>query len=170
MSAHATGIAVLDPQGLITLSGLRVRAALGRGGVRARKQEGAGAPPAGLLPLRRVLYRADRVARPRAAVPVVPLAPHDGWCDDSGHADYNRLVRLPHEGRHEPLWRPDPLYDIIGVLGWNDAPVVRGMGSAIFLHLARPDYAPTEGCIALVLPDLQALLGAGLLSVLVEAG
>lgn len=165
---ETAGLAVLDTGGLITLAGLRFRVALGRGGVRARKGEGDGATPAGLLPLRRVLYRADRVARPRAAVLTVPLAPHDGWCDDPSHADYNRLVHLPHEGRHETLWRSDPLYDVVGVLGWNDAPVVRGMGSAIFLHVARPDYAPTEGCTALALPDLQALLGAGLTSVLVE--
>ena len=68
------------------------------------------------------------------------------------------------------MWREDSLYDIVGVLGWNDAPVERGRGSAIFLHLARPDYAPTEGCVALAEPDLRAVLAAGLLSVLVSPG
>lgn len=155
--------------GTFRLAGLRCRAALGRGGVRTDKQEGDGATPAGLLALRRVLYRADRVARPRAAVPVLPLAPHDGWCDDPADAGYNRPVRLPHPARHEELWRADALYDIVGVLGWNDAPVVRGRGSAIFLHVARPDWAPTEGCIALALPDLRAALEAGLIEVMIEA-
>jgi len=169
MSGSAAGQATLDADGVLTLGSLRLRAALGRGGVRERKQEGDGATPAGLLPLRRVLYRADRVARPRTAVPVMPLAPHDGWCDDPTHADYNRPVRLPHDGRHEALWRPDAVYDLIGVLGWNDAPVVRGVGSAIFLHVARPDFAPTEGCIALALLDLRSLLEAGLTVVLVQA-
>jgi L,D-peptidoglycan transpeptidase YkuD (ErfK/YbiS/YcfS/YnhG family) len=147
---------------------LRSRVAFGRGGIRVHKQEGDGATPAGLLPLRRVLYRADRVARPRTPVPVMPLAPHDGWCDDPSHADYNRPIRLPHEGRHEALWRADAVYDVIGVLGWNDAPVVRGMGSAIFLHRVRPDFSPTEGCIALPLPDLLALLETGLTAILVQ--
>ncbi len=169
MIGSATGQATLDADGVLTLGSLRLRAALGRGGVRERKQEGDGATPAGLLPLRRVLYRADRVTRPRTAVPVMPLAPHDGWCDDLTHADYNRPVRLPHDGRHEALWRSDAVYDLIGVLGWNDAPVVRGMGSAIFLHVARPDFAPTEGCIALAMPDLRSLLEAGLTAVLVQA-
>ena len=167
MSGDAVGQATLQPGGILMLGSMRHRAASGRGGVRVLKQEGDGATPAGLLPLRRVLYRADRVARPRAAVPAMPLAPHDGWCDDPAHPDYNRPVRLPHDGRHEALWRAESVYDIIGVLGWNDAPVQCGVGSAIFLHVARPDFAPTEGCIALALSDLRLLLNAGLTGVLV---
>jgi L,D-peptidoglycan transpeptidase YkuD (ErfK/YbiS/YcfS/YnhG family) len=95
-------------------------------------------------------------------VPVELLAPDDGWCDDPTHRDYNRMVRLPHTGRHERLWRDDGIYDLIAVLGWNDAPVERGRGSAIFLHVARPDLSPTEGCIALPGPVMRAVLAAGL--------
>ena len=76
-------------------------------------------------------------------------------------ADYNRMIRLPHDGHYEELWRQDEIYDVVGVLGWNDAPVQRGRGSAIFLHVARSDYAPTDGCIALALGDLRRVLGAG---------
>ena len=154
--------------GLLRLDGAVWRVALGRGGVRAGKQEGDGATPSGLLPLRRVFYRADRGARPQAAVPVEPLAPTDGWCDDPADARYNTRVRLPCEARHEHLWRDDGLYDIIGVLGWNDAPVERGRGSAIFLHIAQPDWRPTDGCIALAESDLRVLLAAGLTGMLVE--
>jgi L,D-peptidoglycan transpeptidase YkuD (ErfK/YbiS/YcfS/YnhG family) len=157
------------PEGRLVLERVGVfRCALGKGGVRParEKREGDGATPAGLLPLRRVLWRADRGPKPRCAVPVAPIAPKDGWCDDPGHADYNRPVRLPHPARHEELWRSDGLYDIVGVLGWNDGvggePIVPGRGSAIFLHLARPDYAPTEGCVALAERDLRAVLAAGL--------
>jgi len=168
MSGGSAGQATLHPDGFLTLRDLRARAAIGRTGVRRHKQEGDGATPAGLMPLRRVLYRADRVARPRTAAPVMPMAPHDGWCDDPSHADYNRAVRLPHDGRHEVLWRPDAVYDVVGVLGWNDAPVVRGSGSAIFLHVARPDFLPTEGCIAVAMTELRSLLDAGLTSILVR--
>ena len=147
--------------GRAVLRGEVFRAVLGRGGVRADKAEGDGATPVGVLALRRVLYRADRVLPPDCAVPIEPLAPEDGWCDDALHADYNRMVRLPHDARCEALWRSDGVYDLIGVLGWNDAPVVRGRGSAIFLHVARPDLAPTDGCVALPLGDLQRLLAAG---------
>ncbi|MCW3473552.1 L,D-transpeptidase family protein [Limobrevibacterium gyesilva] len=161
--------AVVHPDGRVLLGGLVFRAALGRGGIRADKAEGDGATPVGVLPLRRVLYRADRLAVPRTVVPREPIAPDDGWCDDPGHPDYNRQVRLPHPARHEELWRRDEVYDIVGVLGWNDAPVQRGRGSAIFLHVARPDLSPTEGCVALALPDLKALLAAELTSLRVLA-
>ncbi len=159
--------AIVYPDGRLVMAGVARRAAVGAGGVRARKQEGDGATPAGTLPLRRVLYRADRVASPRCAAPREPIAPDDGWCDAPDHPAYNRKIRLPFEARHEALWRSDALYDVVGVLGWNDAPVARGEGSAIFLHLARPDYAPTAGCVALALPDLLEILAAGLTELLV---
>lgn len=160
--------AIVQPDGKFLLGADIFRCAIGQRGVAAHKQEGDGATPLGALSLRRVLYRADRLPAPACAVPVEPIAPDDGWCDDPTHADYNRMIRLPHDGRHEALWRGDHVYDIIGVLGWNDSPVVRGRGSAIFLHLARADYAPTEGCIALALPDLRRVLAAGLTEILVR--
>ena len=143
----------------------RLRAALGRGGVRADKIEGDGATPLGLLPLRRVFYRADRIGIPATILPREPITQTDGWCDDPIDRAYNRAITLPHSARHEELWRADALYDLMVVLGWNDAPVAINRGSAIFLHLARPDYAPTDGCIAVSLPDLRWLLTAGLTSI-----
>lgn len=162
--------AQLNPDGRWLWRGQTLRASLGKGGVRTHKEEGDGATPAGLLPLRRVLYRADRVKPPRCAVPVEPLTPTDGWCDDPLDPAYNRMVRLPFGGHHEELWRRDGLYDVVGVLGWNDQPVVKGRGSAIFLHVARPDGGPTEGCAALPLPDLLRVLAEGLTGVHVMPG
>lgn len=159
--------AIVHPDGRLILRGRTFIATLGRAGVREHKEEGDGATPLGVLPLRRVLYRADRGPAPVCAVPVEPIAPNDGWCDDPLHRDYNRAIRLPHDASHEELWRRDPVYDIIGVLGWNDAPVRRKLGSAIFLHVARPSYPPTEGCIALNLPDLREVLAAGVTELLV---
>jgi L,D-peptidoglycan transpeptidase YkuD (ErfK/YbiS/YcfS/YnhG family) len=155
-------VARVSGTGRVTWHDRNFRAALGRAGISGTKVEGDGATPAGWLPLRKILYRADRVGIPRAAVPREPIGPTDGWCDDPGHPDYNRMVVLPHPARHEELWRSDSLYDVVGVLGWNDAPAARGRGSAIFAHVARGDYSPTEGCIALALADLLALLAAGL--------
>nr|WP_304051309.1 L,D-transpeptidase family protein [Jatrophihabitans endophyticus] len=137
-------------------------AVIGAGGIRADKSEGDGATPAGLLPLRRVLYRADRVSIPTTTLPREAIAPEDGWCDDPSHPRYNRPVTLPFEGRHERLWRPERIYDVVAVLGWNDDPVRPGRGSAIFLHATSPDDRPTEGCIALAPADLLAVLAAGL--------
>ncbi|HEY1933730.1 MAG TPA: L,D-transpeptidase family protein [Acetobacteraceae bacterium] len=159
--------ALVHPDGRLELRGMVFRATLGRAGVAEHKEEGDGATPAGLLPLRRVLYRADRLRAPECAVPIEPIAETDGWCDDPSSREYNRMIRLPHDAHHEELWRTDPLYDLVGVLGWNDSPAVRGQGSAIFLHVARPDYAPTEGCIALALPDLLRVLASGVTELLV---
>lgn len=141
--------------------GARVyRCAVGRGGVRSDKEEGDGATPRGCWPFRRVLYRPDRVPPPETALIVEPLAPDDGWSDDPADPAYNRPVKLPHGPSHERLWREDEIYDLIVVLGHNDDPPRPGAGSAIFLHLARPDYAPTEGCVALARDDLVAVLAA----------
>ncbi|MGA3398027.1 MAG: L,D-transpeptidase family protein [Acetobacteraceae bacterium] len=159
--------AVVHPDGRLALRNDVFRAALGRAGVGVHKLEADGATPAGVLPLRRVLYRLDRLPAPDCAVPIEPIGDADGWCDDPMHRDYNRLVRLPHEASCEELWRQDGLYDVLGVLGWNDAPVERGRGSAIFLHVARPDYGPTDGCVALALPDLLRVLAAGVTGLLV---
>jgi L,D-peptidoglycan transpeptidase YkuD (ErfK/YbiS/YcfS/YnhG family) len=108
--------------------------------------------------MRRVLYRPDRLARPATGLPVTKLTPQMGWCDDPMDVEYNRQVRLPFHARHEVLWREDHVYDLIVELGFNDDPVISGRGSAIFLHVAQPDYAPTEGCVACALPDLLGLL------------
>jgi L,D-peptidoglycan transpeptidase YkuD (ErfK/YbiS/YcfS/YnhG family) len=133
-------------------------AALGRGGIRALKREGDGGTPLGRFPIRQVLYRADRVPRPRTMLPVQPIREHDGWCDDPGDRNYNRLIRLPSRRSAEGLKRADHLYDLVLVLGYNDRPRVRGKGSAIFVHLARPGFTPTDGCIALTRHDMLMLL------------
>ncbi len=153
---------------VLRMDALALPAVLGAGGVRIDKREGDGATPAGLLRLRRVLYRADRGPAPVCAVPREALAPDDGWCDDPSHTDYNTQVRLPHPARHEQLWRDDRLYDLVGVLGWNDDPVVWNRGSAIFLHLAHPDGRPTEGCIALAPDALRLALAQGLTAIRVD--
>ncbi|HYG84661.1 MAG TPA: L,D-transpeptidase family protein [Azospirillum sp.] len=135
-----------------------LRCVLGRGGVRADKREGDGATPVGAYPLRRVLWRADRLDRPETALPTAPIALDDGWCDDPADPAYNRPVTRPYPASHEELWREDGVYDVIVVLGHNDDPVVPGLGSAVFMHVARPDGEPTAGCVALPLPDLLRLL------------
>jgi L,D-peptidoglycan transpeptidase YkuD (ErfK/YbiS/YcfS/YnhG family) len=134
--------------------------AIGRTGVTRDKREGDGATPAGCWTLRRVLYRPDRMAAPATDLPSAPLSATDGWCDDADDPRYNQPVTLPTAARHERLWREDGLYDIIVVLSHNETPAIPGHGSAIFLHVAAPGYAPTEGCVALALPDLLTVLAA----------
>ena len=134
--------------------------ALGREGITYRKREGDGATPAGILGMMAVYYRPDRVRRPLTRLPVLTIAPDAGWCDDPGDRNYNRPVTLPFPAGHEVLWRDDGLYDIVVVLDWNLDTPVPGRGSAIFLHLASPAFAPTAGCIAVTEPAMRRILAA----------
>jgi L,D-peptidoglycan transpeptidase YkuD (ErfK/YbiS/YcfS/YnhG family) len=133
-------------------------AALGRTGIRALKREGDGGTPLGRFAVRQVLYRADRVERPSTSLPMRAIRANDGWCEDPANRNYNRLISVSPLSSADRLTRADHLYDLVLVLGYNDRPRIRGKGSAIFVHLARPDYAPTAGCIALSRHDLTMLL------------
>ena len=149
-----------DGLGRMAWPGHETRAALGKGGLlpAADKREGDGASPIGAWPIRRVLYRPDKGPPPKTALLVEAIKPEDGWCDAPLDPAYNRPVALPYSASAERLWRDDDVYDRVMILGHNDDPVVPGAGSAIFLHLARPNYSPTEGCVALAHADLEALL------------
>lgn len=134
--------------------------ALGRNGVtpESEKQEGDGKTPLGSYPFRQVFYRPDKYASPITSLPVTAISPDKGWCDDPDRAEYNKLVRLPFGGSHEKLWRDDALYDLVLVIGHNDDPPVPGSGSAIFVHIAKPGFKPTEGCVALEANVLLTML------------
>ena len=132
------------------------RAAIGPSGIGVKTGEGDGITPCGRFPVREIFYRADRIAKPATWLPLRAIRQDDGWCDAPGDPNYNRLVRLPYPASAEQLWRDDHLYDLVVVLGYNDDPVVPGKGSAIFLHLAKPDYSFTQGCVALSLDDALA--------------
>jgi L,D-peptidoglycan transpeptidase YkuD (ErfK/YbiS/YcfS/YnhG family) len=156
--------------GRFDLGGKIVRCALGKGGVveAEAKREGDGCSPLGVWTIRRVLFRPDKGGRPDTGLPTKALERDDGWCDAPTDPAYNRPVKLPHVASAEKMWRDDDVYDLVGVLAHNDDPPAPGKGSAIFLHLARPDYSPTEGCVALCREDMQALLAMAKLGDAVE--
>ena len=137
-----------------------ISCALGAGGIVVDKREGDGGSPRGRFRLRGGAYRPDHLGlRPRTALPLRATRPGDGWCDESRDRRYNRPIRLPAPGvSAETLWRDDGLYDVVIDLDYNRGPIRRGRGSAIFLHLARDGYRPTEGCVALARADLLRLL------------
>jgi L,D-peptidoglycan transpeptidase YkuD (ErfK/YbiS/YcfS/YnhG family) len=144
--------------GVLAAGETRMPCALGRAGITERKREGDGATPAGTWPLRHVLFRPDRIARPSTRLAVQALSPGDGWCDAPEDLRYNRFVRLPYGASAEALWRDDRIYDLVVVLGYNDDPPRAGLGSAIFFHLATPEFGPTAGCVAVDRADMVALL------------
>jgi len=143
--------------GLETIS---FKVSLGRSGTTPKTYEGDGATPLGCYPLRRVYYRPDRVSPPQTELEVRAIRPDDGWCDAPDDIFYNRPVRLPYEASHEVLWREDHLYDLIIVIGQNDDPVVPWDGSAIFMHVAREGYSPTEGCVGMAASDARRFIEA----------
>ena len=144
--------------GWASLGEKRWRCAVGAGGVREDKVEGDAATPVGEFPLRHIYYRNDRLVLPKVQLPARPITKHDGWCDDPRSPAYNRLVRIPNEWSHEKMWREDGLYDVVVVVGYNDDPPEGEWGSAIFLHIARDDMSPTQGCVAFARADLLKLL------------
>lgn len=144
--------------GVLFIGARRFDCTLGRSGVTLEKTEGDGKTPVGTYPFRQLIYRADRLAQPETGLPVEVLTPDTGWCEDPAHADYNTKVQLPHPALCDRMTRDDHLYDLTVVIGYNDAPVQAGKGSAIFMHLAREEWSPTAGCVGLRQADLLEVL------------
>lgn len=148
----------LHPQGILLAGTLALPVALGRSGIKANKREGDGGTPRGIFRPRRLWWRADRAVRPRTQLPVRRICADDGWCEDPRDRHYNQPVRLPPEHPGDRLWRTDRLYDFIVELDHNTRPRIASRGSAVFVHVARPGFAPTAGCVALTAPALRRLL------------
>jgi L,D-peptidoglycan transpeptidase YkuD (ErfK/YbiS/YcfS/YnhG family) len=132
--------------------------ALGRAGIRADKREGDGGTPRGRFKLVRLWWRADRALRPRTQLPVRRIGKDAGWCESPADRRYNRAISVAKGAPGDRLWRADRLYDLIIELDHNTRPRVAGRGSAVFIHVARPGFAPTAGCVALAAKPLRRLL------------
>jgi L,D-peptidoglycan transpeptidase YkuD (ErfK/YbiS/YcfS/YnhG family) len=142
---------VVYPNGRLLFRGVFYPCAIGKGGMAANKQEGDGASPIGAWAMRQP-YDVQ------TALPVRIIHPEDGWCDAPDHPAYNTPIRFPFAASAERMWRDDTLYDLVIALGYNDDPVIAGKGSAIFMHVCRPQYRPTEGCVAVDKRHLLAML------------
>lgn len=147
-------------QGYLIAGPLVLRCALGKGGISSCKREGDGATP---LTQMRLLYGYRRQSaviahQSPSGLRFRKTRPQDGWCDAANDRNYNRPVTTDYPRSHETMWRKDELYDICMVMDWNISPRKQGCGSAIFFHLSRETYSPTEGCIALSRRDMMRLL------------
>lgn len=145
-------------RGRLRAGNLVLPCALGRSGTSRAKREGDGASPVGRFALLQGFYRPDRGPKPRSGLKLRPIQPHDGWSDEPRDRRYNSLVSLPCPTSHEKMWRDDHLYDVVLDIAWNRGPIKPGRGSAIFLHLARPGFTPTEGCVAVDRRMIRRLL------------
>jgi L,D-peptidoglycan transpeptidase YkuD (ErfK/YbiS/YcfS/YnhG family) len=148
-----------DPRrGWLMAGPLALPVSLGRAGILANKREGDGGTPMGVFRPKRLWWRADRHARPLTQLPVRRIRPDDGWCESPTDRHYNRPVRVAPQSSADRLTRTDHLYDFIVEIDHNTRPRVAGRGSAVFIHVARPGFAPTAGCIALNIKALLQLL------------
>jgi L,D-peptidoglycan transpeptidase YkuD (ErfK/YbiS/YcfS/YnhG family) len=146
-------------RGVVIAGRLAIPVVLGRTGIRANKREGDGATPRGQFRLRRLWWRADRSPRPPTLLPTARIDRRMAWCEDPGDRRYNQPFRRSASEPGDRLWRDDRLYDVIIEINYNTRPRIARRGSAVFLHVARPERSPTAGCVAFAAPDLRRLLG-----------
>jgi L,D-peptidoglycan transpeptidase YkuD (ErfK/YbiS/YcfS/YnhG family) len=144
-------------QGLLRAGPLVLPVALGRAGIKANKREGDGGTPRGRFRPLRLWWRADRLPRPRTLLPTRRITQAAAWSEDPGDRAYNRPVMRSANEPGDRLWRSDALYDLFIEIDHNVRPRVAGRGSAVFIHVARPGFAPTAGCVALRVQDLLRL-------------
>jgi L,D-peptidoglycan transpeptidase YkuD (ErfK/YbiS/YcfS/YnhG family) len=146
-------------RGVLLAGRLAIPVVLGRSGIRANKREGDGGTPGGRFRLVRLWWRPDRAPRPRTLLPTRHITPDLAWCEDTTDRRYNRPFRRSASEPGDRMWREDRLYDFVVEIDHNSRPRVVGRGSAVFVHVARPERSPTAGCVALSRNVLRNLLG-----------
>ncbi len=144
--------------GYLAAGDLCIPCVIGAAGVVHLKREGDRGTPAGRMRVLKGYFRSDRISQVISQIPMRPLTPLDTWCDDAQSFSYNRHAFAPVRHKHEHMWLADGVYDVVFVLDYNIRPRVRGLGSAIFFHLTRPDRSPTAGCIAINLASMRHLI------------
>jgi L,D-peptidoglycan transpeptidase YkuD (ErfK/YbiS/YcfS/YnhG family) len=149
---------IINKFGLIKYKNFKFRCALGKAGIGKKKQEGDNVTPSGTFKIVKIYYRSDRIKKIYSKFKAIEITKNMGWCDDPNSKYYNQLINLPSRYGHEKLFKKKNIYDIIVVLNYNMKPVIKNKGSAIFIHVAKKNYQPTQGCIALKKIDLLKLL------------
>jgi L,D-peptidoglycan transpeptidase YkuD (ErfK/YbiS/YcfS/YnhG family) len=133
---------------------------IGANGFADHHREGDGTTPTGLFPIGPVVF--GNAPNPGTALRYHRLVCGDWWDEDPVSPAYNTYQhvrcgqRPPFGGGSEALWTETAAYPSFAVVNYNVAPVVPGAGSAIFVH--ADIGSPTNGCVALPLPNLDYLL------------
>jgi len=144
--------------GIIKFAKYSFKCLLGKKGITCSKKEGDFKTPKGTFFLRYVMYRSDRVKKPKTNLPIYIIKKNHVCCDDPKNPYYNKIFETKNLELGEKLWRRDILYDILIVIGYNDNPIIKGKGSAIFLHLSKKNIVSTKGCIAIEKKNMVNLL------------
>ena len=140
--------------GFLICQSQKYKCSIGFNGLSENKSEGDGCTPVGTFRINKILYRPDKINDFNFLLDTEVIGKLDGWCDDVNSKFYNQKILFPFESSAEHLYREDDLYDIVCVIDYNLNPIIKGKGSAIFLHVATDDYSPTEGCVAIKKEEL----------------
>ena len=132
----------------------KVKCAVGKRGIKKKIKEGDLITPKGSFKIKDIYYRKDKVKNISNKLKKKIIHKNMGWCDDPRSKSYNQLIRYPFKFSSEKLFRSDNLYDIIIVLNFNMRPIKKNKGSAIFIHVAKKNYEPTKGCVAVKKKEL----------------
>ena len=132
----------------------RIKCAIGKRGITSRKVEGDNKTPKGTFTLKSIFYRKDRIPKLKTSLKKIVIKKNIGWCDESSSRQYNKMIKFPFRLSAEKLWLKDNIYDVIIVINYNLKPAIQNKGSAIFLHIAKKNYKPTKGCIAISKKDI----------------
>ncbi len=149
---------IINKFGYLKYRELKFRCSLGKAGISKKVVEGDNITPKGIYKIIKIYYRGDRIKNIISKIKLIKIKDNMGWCDDPISKKYNQLIKLPTKYHHEKLYRNDKLYDIVLVLDYNMNPIVKGKGSAIFLHLSKNLKNKTSGCVALRKKDMLELI------------
>jgi len=149
---------VINKSGYLKLGNLKFRCALGKAGIKKKEREGDNITPKGTFKIIKIYYRKDRIKKIYSPFTFIQIKKNMGWCDDPSSKKYNHFINLPSKYSHEKLYRKDNIYDLVLVLNYNMKPVIKNKGSAIFIHIAKKNYKPTQGCIALKKENLLSII------------
>ena len=136
----------------------KLRCAIGKRGITSTKREGDQKTPRGTFVFKSIFYRKDKSIKLKSFLKTNVIEKNMGWCDDSSSKYYNKLVKFPFKKSAEKLWLKKGIYDVFIVIDYNLDPVVKNKGSAIFLHIAKKNYLPTKGCVAISKKDILFLI------------
>jgi L,D-peptidoglycan transpeptidase YkuD (ErfK/YbiS/YcfS/YnhG family) len=136
----------------------KIKCAVGKRGITVKKREGDNKTPAGLFKFKSIFYRKDRIRKIKTRLKKTIIKKNMGWCDDSNSKFYNKLINFPFNFKAEKFWLNENIYDVIIIINYNVEPIIKKRGSAIFLHIAKKNYKPTRGCIAISKKDMFVLI------------
>tara|TARA_B100000674_G_C37724736_1_gene861473 strand:- start:365 stop:859 length:495 start_codon:yes stop_codon:yes gene_type:complete len=137
---------ILTSKGLICPNRV-IPVSIGKGGISKRVSEHTQTTPSGEHEIIGMLYRPDRIRKPRDWA--MPILLNSSWSDDIKDPDYNLMVSFSDKYSRKILHIPAPNYDLILLTDWNWPDAIKGRGSAFFIHQWTNEKAPTEGSIAM---------------------